>query len=53
MANYPITMIVPLTQTLIEQLANRLSQQAGKSLVIPEGEGTNERLGEFNVIRSE
>ena len=34
---------------LMEQLANPLSQQAGKWLVIPEGEGYSSSLREFHV----
>ena len=40
---------ISLTPTLMEQLAIRLSPQAGKSLVTPEGEGANESLREFHV----
>ena len=39
----------PLPNPLVKLLANRLSPQAGKSLVIPEGEGTGESLREFHV----
>ncbi len=34
---------------LVKQLANRLSPQAGKSLVIPEGEEYGSSLREFHV----
>ena len=36
---------------LMELLANPLSQQAGKCLVIPEGEGYGSSLREFHVNR--
>ena len=39
----------PLPNPLVKLLANRLSPQAGKSLVIPEGEGAGESLREFHV----
>jgi len=39
----------PLPNPLVKLLANRLSPQAGKSLVIPEGEGANESLREVHV----
>ena len=40
----------PHPNPLVEQLANRLSPQAGKSLVIPQaGEGANESLRESHV----
>jgi hypothetical protein len=42
-------MPVPHPNPLMELLAIRLSPQAGKSLVIPEGEGANESLREFHV----
>jgi len=35
---------------LMEQLANPLSQQAGKCLVIPMGEGYGSSLREIHVI---
>ena len=40
---------LPLPNPLVKLLANRLSPQAGKSLVIPEGEGANESLREVHV----
>ena len=39
----------PLVPPLREQLANPLSQQAGKCLVIPKGEGYSSSLREFHV----
>jgi 4-amino-4-deoxychorismate lyase len=41
----------PHPNPLVKLLANRLSPQAVKSLVIPEGEGTNERSREFKIKR--
>ena len=42
---------VPLLNPLMEQLANQLSSQASKLLVIPQaGEEANESLREFQVI---
>jgi fructosamine-3-kinase len=40
---------LPHLNPLVKQLANRLSPQACKSLVIPEREEANERLREFHV----
>ena len=39
----------PPVPPLVKQLANRLSQQAGKCLVIPEGEEYGSSLREFHV----
>ena len=41
--------LLPHPNPLMEQLANTLSQQAGKCLVIPEGEGYGSSLREFYV----